>query len=145
MFSSFAKKLRQWKDRKKWVDTPLIPGYCFVHITRKEYDAVLQLQNVVCYVTFEGKAAVVPPEQIQSLQQLVNQYKFDITVSHENFKQGKLVEIIKGPLVGMRGELIETRGKNKFMIRMEKIESIFFIKINAECLSAVPEMSNAIC
>ena len=58
------KKLRQWKDRKKWVEMPLMSGYCFVHITRKEYDLVLQTNNVVSYVRFEGKAATIPDSQI---------------------------------------------------------------------------------
>ena len=31
-FMPVQKKLRQWKDRKKLVEMPLLPGYCFVHI-----------------------------------------------------------------------------------------------------------------
>lgn len=39
------RKLRQWSDRKKWVETPLISGYVFVYISRKEYEAVLRIYN----------------------------------------------------------------------------------------------------
>ena len=63
-FLPLQKKLRQWKDRKKWVEMPLMSGYCFVHVSRKEYDKVLQTNNVVCYITFEGKAAAIPDKQI---------------------------------------------------------------------------------
>ena len=34
-FLPLHRKLRQWSDRKKWVEIPLISGYVFVHITRK--------------------------------------------------------------------------------------------------------------
>ncbi|MCD6353930.1 MAG: UpxY family transcription antiterminator [Prolixibacteraceae bacterium] len=106
-FLPLQKKLRQWKDRKKWVEMPLISGYCFVHISRKEYDSVLQTNNVVCYVTFEGKAAIVPDRQIDYLRQMLKQFDFEVAVTHENFKPGKKVEIIAGTMVGLRGELVE--------------------------------------
>lgn len=138
-FLPLQKQLRQWKDRKKWVETPLISGYCFVHISRKEYDKVLQLSNVVCFVTFERKAAIIPDEQIDSLRQILKQFDFDIEVSQGNFKPGKQVEIIKGPLVGMRGELIKLRGKHKFILRILQVDTTFTIEIPADYLSALPE------
>lgn len=137
-FLPLQKKLRQWKDRKKWVEMPLMSGYCFVHITRKDYDRVLQANNVVCYVTFEGKAAVIPEHEITSLKQMLKQSDFDITVSHENFEPGKKVEIIAGALIGLKGELIKRRGKHRFILRIQKIETFFTIEIPAEHLSALP-------
>jgi len=53
-FLPLQKQLRQWKDRKKWVEVPLIPGYCFVHINRIDYDRVLHINNVVSYTIFEN-------------------------------------------------------------------------------------------
>lgn len=137
-FLPLQKKLRQWKDRKRWVEMPLISGYCFVYINRAEYDKVLQVHNVVCYVTFEGRAVPIPNQQISYLRQMLKQNDFDINVSHENFKAGKKVEIIKGPLLGLQGELIEIRGKNKFMLKIKELESAFTVEIRAEFLSACP-------
>ena len=34
-FLPLKKSLRKWSDRKKWIDMPLIPGYCFVKIVLK--------------------------------------------------------------------------------------------------------------
>ncbi|HDO06779.1 MAG TPA: hypothetical protein ENG85_03760, partial [Bacteroidetes bacterium] len=39
------KRLRQWSDRKKWVEEPLFRSYIFVHITQKEYYKVLQTRG----------------------------------------------------------------------------------------------------
>ncbi len=138
-FLPLQKKLRQWKDRKKWVETPLISGYCFVNINRKDYDSVLQSNNIVCYVTFEGKAAVIPDQQIYSLKQLLKQYDFEVNVSHENFKLGKKVEIIKGALVGIQGKLVESRGKHKFALRIGEMETTFIVEVPAEFLNTIPQ------
>ncbi len=125
------RKLRQWKDRRKWVEMPLMSGYCFVHITRKEYDLVLQTNNVVCYVRFEGKAAVIPDRQIDSLKQMLKQYDFEVNVTTENFAPGKKVEVIDGPMIGLQGELVKARGKNKFILRLNQISSIITVEIPA--------------
>jgi transcription antitermination factor NusG len=138
-FLPMQKKLRQWKDRKKWVEMPLMSGYCFVHITRKEYDLVLQTNNVVCYVRFEGKAAVVPDRQIDALKQMLKQYDFEVNVTTENFAPGKKVEVIDGPMIGLQGELIKARGKNKFIIRFNQINSVVSVEIPANHLSLLPE------
>ena len=137
-FLPLHKKLRQWKDRKKWVEMPLITGYCFVHISRAEYDKVLNTNNVVCYITFEGKAAIVPDNQVDYLKKMLSQNDFEITVSQENFEPGKKVEIIEGSMIGLRGELVETRGKNKFLLRLTQINSTFTVEIPASKLSLLP-------
>ena len=137
-FLPLHKKLRQWKDRKKWVEMPLISGYCFVKISRKEYEQVLKTDHVVCYITFEGKAAVIPEKQIQSLKNMLKQNEFEVSVTHENFEAGKKVEIIEGPLIGLKGELLEIRGKNKFILRFREITSIFTAEVPAKYLSFLP-------
>lgn len=137
-FLPLQKKLRQWKDRKKWVEMPLMTGYCFVNISRKEYEEVLKTANVVCFITFEGKAAIVPDNQIEAIKRMLKQYDFDVTVSTETFEPGKKVEVIEGPLMGLQGELIEARGKNKFVLRITQINSTFSVEIPASHLSLLP-------
>ena len=132
------KKLRQWKDRKKWVEMPLISGYCFVNISRKDYDHVLQTMHVVSYVTFEGKAAVIPGEQIQVLKELNSQFEVEVNVSDKNFIPGEKVEIIAGSLMGLKGELTRIRGKNRFVIRIDQINTTFSVEISPDMLSYIP-------
>lgn len=143
-FLPLQKKQRQWKDRKKWIEAPLLPGYCFVCVERKDYDHVLQIKNVVCYISFEGKAAVVREDQIDDLKRLLQQNDFEVNITHETFEFGKKVEIIYGPLVGLKGELVEIRGKSKFLIRIEQLEKTLTIEIPSNYLNAVPENNELI-
>jgi transcription antitermination factor NusG len=52
--------LKQWSDRKKMVDEPLITSYVFVHVFRKNYFEVLNTPGAVKYIWFCGKPAVIP-------------------------------------------------------------------------------------
>ena len=106
-FLPLQKQLRQWNDRKRWVEVPLLTGYCFVHISKKENLTVLHTPNVLSYVMFDKKPAVVPDREIDYLKQMLRQSVFEVTVSFDNYRQGEQVEIIQSPLMGLRGELIK--------------------------------------
>lgn len=112
------RKLRQWSDRKKWVEIPLISGYVFVYISRKDYETVLRIYNVVCYIYFEGKAAVIREKDINLLKRMLGQVEVELEITHEELKPGQMVEIIAGPLCGVIGELIDFKGKNKVALRI---------------------------
>jgi len=117
-FLPLFKKLRIWSDRKKWVEMPLITGYVFVYISRKEYELVLRTYNVVCYIHFNGKAAIIRDKDILNLKRMLGQSELELEVTIENLKPGQMVEIISGPLCGLIGELIDFKGKNKVALRI---------------------------
>ena len=71
-FLPLVKELRQWSDRKKWVEVPLFRSYIFVHIEPNEYFQVLQVTGAIRYITFEGKAAVIPNQQIEAIRYYLN-------------------------------------------------------------------------
>ena len=48
-------KWSRWKDRKKKIDWPLFPGYCFARFDPNDALAVLKCSGVVSIVSFEGK------------------------------------------------------------------------------------------
>jgi len=137
-FLPLQKQLRKWKDRKKWVEVPLITGYCFVRISCSEFETVLRADNVVSFVSFENKPAIIPDVQIEYLQQMVSQSEFEIEVSRDTFMPGKRVEIIAGPLLGLQGELVEKHGKHNFVLRIDAINTVFKAVVPAENLTALP-------
>jgi|WetSurMetagenome_2_1015567.scaffolds.fasta_scaffold353133_1 transcription antitermination factor NusG len=115
------RKLRQWSDRKKWVEVPMISGYVFVCITRKEYDQVLQTNGVVSYVRFEGKAAIIPDQQIEFIKKMLCQVEVDIEVSSDQYIPGDKVEVIVGPLIGLTGTLVSFKGKKRIAVLLEQL------------------------
>jgi transcription antitermination factor NusG len=119
-FLPLIKNLKQWSDRKKWVEEPLFRSYLFVHITRQDYYKVLNTYGIVRYITFEGKAVVVPPRQILAIRQYVNAEDI-IGEGDFVFEPGDQVEIYLGPLKGLTGQLIKVQGRQKVKIEIESI------------------------
>ena len=131
-FLPLQKKLRQWSDRKKWVETPLISGYLFVQASRKEYDLILQSNYVVSYVRFEGKAAIIPDAQIEYLKLMLKQDSSEVEITREKLKPGQMIEVVAGPLIGLKGKLQKTKGKNKVAIELEQLGCSALIEIQIE-------------
>lgn len=93
----------RWKDRKKRVDWPLFPGYCFARFDPHDLLPVLRCSGVVSIVSFEGKPAPIPETELASIRVLVgSELQYDpCPLVHE----GMLVEVVHGPLRGVIGRL----------------------------------------
>ena len=111
------RKRHQWSDRLKWVEEPLIRSYIFIRVNESEYYNAINTPGLVCYVTFEGKAAPIPDRQIDMLKILLNEGT-EMEVSNERFAAGEKIIVISGPLVGMQGEMVQYRGKKKVLVRL---------------------------
>jgi len=130
------KKLHQWKDRKKWVDDPLMHSYIFVKVSEKEYYDVLNTTGIVRYVTFSGKAASIPEWQITAMKQLLES-GHDFEVATEEFQQGDSVKVISGALTGMQGELVSFNSEKKVIIRIDHIGHCLVVSIPISQLKPV--------
>ena len=114
-------KIKQWSDRKKKVEEPMIRSYVFVKTSEKEYYDILNITGIVHYVTFEGKAASIPEWQIEAMRKM-NDYHAPHTYSGEKFMKGEKVIIEAGPLKGYEGEVInDNKGNKKLIIRIENL------------------------
>lgn len=127
-FLPLIKELRQWSDRKKWVESPLFRSYIFVHIEPKDHFNVLQITGVVRYITFEGKAVAIPDQQIEAVKYYLNGKELD-PIDDTSWVKGKKVEIISGSLTGLSGELVEVKGKRKVKVEIEAVGSSILIEI----------------
>ena len=123
-----VKKLKQWSDRKKWIEEPLFRSYIFVHIDQKQYYPVLQTPNVVKYVSFENKAVPIRNEQIEAVKYFLNE-KDPENIDQQVWEEGQKVEVISGSLAGLKGELIEVRGKKKVKVEIEVVGKTLIIQI----------------
>ncbi|MCF6171877.1 MAG: UpxY family transcription antiterminator [Bacteroidales bacterium] len=128
-FLPLIKVLRQWSDRKKWVEVPLFRSYIFVHIEPKDYFRVLQVNGVIRYITFEGKAVSIPVRQIEAIRYYLNGYEQEATDDNTVWEKGKKVEIISGSLAGLTGELVEVKGKHKINIEIEAVGKTILIEV----------------
>lgn len=127
-FLPLIKELRQWSDRRKWVEVPLFRSYIFVQIEPKDYFKVLQAQGATRYITFEGKAVPIPPQQIEAIRYYLDG-KDPEAVDDTAWEKGKKVEILSGSLSGLLGELVEIKGKHKIKVEIEAVGRTLLIEI----------------
>src|SRR4051812_43960085 len=64
------RQLKQWSDRKKWVEEPFIKSYLFVYITEQEQMEVLMTKGIARFIYFSGKITCMPFTQIDELKLL---------------------------------------------------------------------------
>ena len=61
-------KWSRWKDRKKKIDWPLFPGYCFARFDPTERLPILKCTGVVNIVSFDGEIAPIPEAEIDGIR-----------------------------------------------------------------------------
>ena len=127
------RKRHQWSDRLKWVEEPLIRSYIFIRANEKEYYDAINTPGLVCYVTFEGKAAPIPDRQIDTLKMLLDEGA-EMEVSNERFAPGQKIIVISGTLVGMQGEMVEYRGKKKVLVRLGSTGTNILVTVSLDLI-----------
>jgi transcription antitermination factor NusG len=122
------KIMKQWSDRKKWIQEPLFRSYIFVHISSDEYLPALQTSGVVRFVTFEKKAVVIPPVQIDAIKTYVRTGE-EMIIESPDVKTGDRVVVVRGSLKGLEGTLVQISKKKRLRIMIEGIRQSLHIKI----------------
>jgi transcription antitermination factor NusG len=119
----------RWKDRKKRVDWPLFPGYCFTRIDPIDTLPVLKCSGVVSLVCFEGQPAAIPDREIESLRTLVaSELRYDpCPLIHE----GMLVEVQWGPLRGVVGRLVRKGSRARLVLSVDLIGQGVSVEVDA--------------
>ncbi len=132
IFLPTVEKLRRWKDRKKLIEFPLFPGYVFVRTTREPGNllGVLKVTGVVRILcTVPGEPDPIPDEQITSLQKLLeNKEALD---PYPYLTEGQEVRIIKGPLRGVEGILVQRLDKHFLVLSVDVLRQGVALRISA--------------
>lgn len=127
------RQIRQWSDRKKWVEEPLIKSYLFVNIFPHEQAAVLMTKGISRFIYFSGKISAMPDRQIQELKMLLSS-AYELEITEENLMPGEHVVLKGGPLKGFRGEIIEYCSKKQFLIRLGELNQSIIVNVPVEMI-----------
>ena len=130
------KSLKQWSDRKKFVEEPLIRSYLFVYISMEQYYEVLNTIGVVTIVKFSGKPVSIPEWQIKNLKILLSSGSVFEHVTNE-FNTGDMVKITSGSLKGLTGTVLTIKDKQKLMIGIDSLEHNYIVDISTYFIEPV--------
>jgi len=122
-------RISQWKDRKKAIEVPLFPGYCFAQFRWQKRLAVLKIPGVVQIVGGGSSPEPVPDEEIEALKKLmISTLSYD---AHPYLREGMAVEVIRGPLEGVRGILLRKEKRYRLVIAVHLIKQAAAVAIDA--------------
>jgi transcription antitermination factor NusG len=119
----------RWKDRKKKIDWPLFPGYCFARFDPRERLPILKCTGVVNIISFEGEPAPIPELEIDGIRRLV---ETDLAYDPcPMIREGEMVEVVHGPLKGVIGRLVRKNDKARLVLSVDLIGQAVSVEVDA--------------
>ena len=100
-------EMHQWSDRKKKIEIIVIPMVVFVWVDKTIEKNLRTYSFIYKFISYPGRkeAAVIPNEQIEKLKFMLKNADSIVEVSDAVYEIGEEVEILRGPLKGLSGEL----------------------------------------
>jgi transcription termination/antitermination protein NusG len=127
-------KWSRWKDRKKKIDWPLFPGYCFARFDVDERLLILKCAGVVSIVSFDGDIAPIPDVEIDGIRRLVeSDLQYDPCPL---IREGAMVEVVHGPLKGVVGRLLRKGAHARLMLAVDLIGQAVSVEVDAADVKA---------
>ena len=111
--------LKQWSDRKKWVDEPVFKSYIFVKVPESESQKlqILNTPGVVRFLYWLGQPAQVRQGEIDGIRSFLGEHQ---SVESISFDAGLKLNVKQGVLKGSEGVVLY-QTKNEVVLRVEKL------------------------
>ncbi|MCX6184918.1 MAG: UpxY family transcription antiterminator [Flavobacterium sp.] len=106
-------QVRQWSDRKKKVEVPLLNSYVFVQLAEANRKLVFEVPGIVRYLFWLGEPAIVRDEEIKTLQNWLAHDFAKLEVSA--LKPGDTIILKEGAFKNQEA-LIKTISKTKMQL-----------------------------
>jgi transcription antitermination factor NusG len=119
----------RWKDRRMKLQLPLFPGYVFVRLELRDRLTVLQVPGVARLISFNGKPAALPDEEIEVLRTgLAAKLRAE---PHPYLTVGRRVRVQRGPLEGVEGILIRKKNACRVVLSLDVIMRSASVEVDA--------------
>ena len=119
VFLPKTRTLSTRKDRRKFIEVPMFPGYVFVESDLEPHHHLLILKTVgaVELVGMGRRPVAIPKNAIDSLCILAR--RPEAVVSGPLIRKGDPVLIVSGPFVGVEGIFDQCRGNGRVIVNIE--------------------------
>jgi transcription antitermination factor NusG len=127
-FLPLYRSVRRWKDRRKELELALFPGYVFVRLALQDRLDVLNLPGVVRLVTFNGKPAELPENELESLRRgLAGRIPM---APHPYLRIGRRVCLKSGPMAGLEGILRRRKEGLRLVVSVEMLMRAVAVEVD---------------
>lgn len=119
VYCPLRKTLKQWSDRKKWVEEPLFNSYVFIRIAEEDRSKVLFDPGVVAFLFWLGKPAIIRTEEIQAIRDFIEKHPSAQAVAL-SMEKGQRVTIKRGPMKNREG-VVRRNEKGRVIIEIDSM------------------------
>jgi transcription antitermination factor NusG len=136
-FLPLIREKRNWANRQRHVDLPLFPGYIFCLVERFSMLPILSTPGVIDVVRAGASPVAADTAEIEALRLAI-----DSRVPMERcsyMEVGNTVEIIQGPLSGLRGLLVNVRKSHRLVLSVRLLCRSVLIEIDPHWVAAHEE------
>jgi transcriptional antiterminator NusG len=134
-FAPCYKSERRWSDRKKEIDQFLFPGYIFCRFDPGDRLGVLTAPGVVDLVGFGRTPEAVSDQEIERVRRMVESGLLVTPYPYLNVGQTVLIE--RGPLTGLEGILVETKGKHRLVVSVNLLQRSVSAEVDRQSVRPV--------
>lgn len=122
------KELKQWSDRKKMIQKPLISSVVFIHCSEAQLRDIYHIVGFSKVLYYLGKAAIVKAQEIINLQILLQEGSLP-DLSIQDIFSGKVVKVVNGPFKGVIGSTQQVLNNLRIRIEIENLGLAFSINV----------------
>ena len=120
--------VRQWSDRKKKIERPLINSVVFVHCAAAELQQLYTVPSVAGVLRHDGKPAVVKAHEIQNLRILLQQVGA-AELEPIALEPGTPIEVTRGPFKGIIGTAVQVLNSLRVLIELRQLGVAFSVNV----------------
>ena len=128
VYLPLVEELKQWSDRKKKVQRPLIASVVFVRTSPTQLIGVFEAQGVRRVLRKLGRPAVVQPQEILNLQILLQQSSLPAQAL-DTLEPGMPIEVVRGPFKGIIGTAVKVLNTLRVQIDIRHLGVAFHVNV----------------
>lgn len=137
------KLYKLYARKKKLVEKPLFSCYVFVKITKDQHRFVQDAEGVVDFVRFSKNLISIPDNEIEIVKRIVGE-SLEIVLEDQAYHAGDAVEVVSGSLSGLKGKLLDKKGKKNFLVQLNQIGYNLLIEIKPKDIRKIDRRTLAV-
>jgi len=126
---------KKWSDRMKTVEEPLFKSYVFVRVNEEEHPKVRLTPGVMNFVYWQGKPAIIPAKEIETIRKFLNEYE-NVMTEPIQLKKDSRVTIRQGLFMDHEAKILKIEG-NRVKVEIQSIGYSLVALIDKKNLSTL--------
>jgi transcription antitermination factor NusG len=120
--------IKEWSDRKKKLEKPLINSVVFVQCSAAELQLLYTVQGFSRILHHNGKPAVVQAHEIQNLRILLQEVGV-AELEPIRIEPGAAVEVTRGPFKGVIATAVQVLNSMRLLIEIKQLGIAFSVNV----------------